>query len=197
MDSTTTTQLLTALGQPGEQAAWRELDRRYRPILRSFSRRIGLSSADAEDVAQETLTRVYVSFRSGTYHRERGRLRSWLFAIARNTIHDGFRVRAAQRISRGESVLIEMPADQDMESWWNEVCERELLQEALRCLREDTQFEPDTLTVFERVGLREESPATVAAELGMSVDSVYAARSRCVKRLRMIIEQLTACYELA
>ena len=70
--SRTTTALLNNLHDEHNDAAWREFDDRYRPILLGFSRRLGLPDADAVDVAQETMIQFIKEYREGKYDRERG-----------------------------------------------------------------------------------------------------------------------------
>ena len=77
----TTTVLLEGLHDASNDAVWGEFDRRYRPVVFGFARRLGLDDADAADVAQETLTRFLEEYRRGVYDRERGRLRSWLVTL--------------------------------------------------------------------------------------------------------------------
>ena len=53
--TTTTTAMLEGLRDPGNETVWRDFDERYRPVLIGFAQRLGLTAADAEDAAQETL----------------------------------------------------------------------------------------------------------------------------------------------
>ena len=46
------------------------------------------------------------------------------------------------------------------------------------------QFESTTWQAFERTVLKEEKPAVVAAELGMSINAVLLAKCRVMNRLR-------------
>jgi hypothetical protein len=50
---TTSNALLQALFDTHNGATWRLFDARYRPILLRFARRLGLSTDDAADVAQD------------------------------------------------------------------------------------------------------------------------------------------------
>jgi RNA polymerase sigma-70 factor (ECF subfamily) len=62
----------------------------------------------------------------------------------------------------------------------------------LRCLLElaELEFEPSTMRAFRRVALEGAAGSDAAAELGLSVASVYAARSRVLRRLRELAEGL-------
>ncbi|MEW6253758.1 MAG: sigma factor, partial [Planctomycetota bacterium] len=86
LSTTTNTDLLRGLKDPQNQTVWQQYVDRYRPLLLGCGRRVGLSHADAEDVAQLTLTAFCTAYQAGKYDRERGRLRDWLFGIMRNQI---------------------------------------------------------------------------------------------------------------
>jgi RNA polymerase sigma-70 factor, ECF subfamily len=75
----------------GDRDAFEELYRRYaRAVLALALRRLG-DRGRAEDATQEVFAAVWRSARS--YNPSRGAGSSWLFAIARNAIVDGFRKR--------------------------------------------------------------------------------------------------------
>jgi RNA polymerase sigma-70 factor (ECF subfamily) len=59
---------------------------------------------------------------------------------------------------------------------------RELVRRALALI--EGEFTPATWQAFRQVVVLERSPGEVAAELGLSVNAVYLARSRVLRRLR-------------
>lgn len=191
---TTTTLLLESLKDPAQDAVWREFDLRYRPLLVSFGRSLGLSPEDAEEVAQESLTGFVRAYRQGKYSRERGRLSSWIIAIARNRIADRRRVLAKRAGQRGESAMIDLRNDAQLTQLWETERRRNIYFRALDMLREGGKTEERTMLAFELVTLRGVPAQSAAAECGMSVDEVYVAKNRVTKRLRAIVEKLTAAY---
>jgi RNA polymerase sigma-70 factor, ECF subfamily len=46
------------------------------------------------------------------------------------------------------------------------------------------EFEPRTWEAFRRAVVEHQPPARIALELGMSIDAVYQAKSRVLRRLR-------------
>ncbi len=83
-------ELLGRIGT-GDRDAFEELYRRYsRAVLGLALRRLG-DRGRAEDATQEVFAAVWRSARN--YDIRRGAGSSWLFAIARNAIVDGFRKR--------------------------------------------------------------------------------------------------------
>jgi len=173
--SKTTSALLEGLLQSHNDQLWGEFDRRYRPVLVSLAQQFGLMLADAEDVAQETLTRFLRQYREGKYERQRGRLRSWIVGIARHCILDALRARAARREWRGQSAIGDLPSADELEALWDEECQRAIVQRALEELRKQTRADERTLRAFEQVVFHNRSAADVARELHLSVESVYAA----------------------
>ncbi len=188
----TTTALLDRLRDRHEDRVWIDFDRRYRPIVIRFGRRMGLSEADAADAAQDTLLAFVTACREGRYDRERGRLRSFLFGIARFRV---LRLLESRRDWRGDSALGVVPDPDALITAWNGACERSVVRLALCRLRTETRCEPRTIEAFEAVVLHGRGPEVVAAEFGMSVNDVYLAKHRCLRRLRSIVEQVRDGFE--
>lgn len=192
----TTTALLEALLDPADDETWRDFDRRYRPILVAFGRRLGLPDEDAADAAQDTLARFVRSFRDGKYDRRRGRLRSWIIGIARHCVYDIHQHRATDP-KRGLSAISELPEETTLNAMWDEECEQEILRQGMCELRSRTRTDEGTIRAFEMIAFDGRKPAEVAAELSISLNDVYLAKHRCLKRLREIISQLEQLYEVA
>lgn len=191
----TTTALLDGLVDPANDEVWRAFDERYRPILVAFIVRLGVEHADACDVAQETLLRFIGEYRDGRYDRQRGRLRSWLIAMASSKAASMRRWRAGRRERRGESAIVELSDDAAMESAWEQERRRAVLERALQELRETSRTDPRTIRAFEMLFSLGLSPAVVATELDMSVHDVYLAKSRVAAKLRQIVARFEGEFE--
>jgi|SRR5688572_7378978 len=193
----TTTALLCGLLDPSAEQSWLEFDARFRPIVRGFAMKLGLSEADADDVTQEALTRFVKFYRQGKYDRTRGRLSSWLIAIAQNCIVDLRQRRAARKEQRGASAIGDLSETNALEALWDEESRRVILEHAMRELKETTRLDPRTIAAFEMLAFDQRTPADVASETGLSLDSVYAAKNRCLTQLREILARLNQVYEVA
>src|SRR5215831_3455991 len=86
--------LLARLKDWNQQTAWREFDRGYAPLLRNVARKAGLTDAEADEVAQETLIAVAKKIGEFQHAGNRGSFRAWLYQQARWRIADQFRLRA-------------------------------------------------------------------------------------------------------
>ena len=78
----------------GDALAFRELTRRHLTMIVTYAARILGSSADAEDVAQETFLRAW---QKAADYEPRARARTWLLAIAHNLALDRLRRRKTRR----------------------------------------------------------------------------------------------------
>lgn len=191
----TTTAMLDALLDPANEAVWEQFDRRYRPILVALGRQVGLSHEDAADAAQEALARFVKSYRAGHYERGRGRLSAWLIGIARHCIADQQRERVRRRAIQGTSAVMEIPDEQRLTEIWSAERERAILAQALQEVMGGSRLEERTVRAFELLVLRQLAPAEVASLLSMTMNDVYLAKHRCLKKMRTAVTELTRMYE--
>jgi RNA polymerase sigma-70 factor (ECF subfamily) len=174
--------------------AWAEIDARYRPVLIGFARSLGLPQSDAEDAAQWTLAELAKGLSLGQYERGKGRLRSWVMGIARHRVQMTKRAAARRREtpSPDPTPLCETPDDATLSGIWDREMDRTIFTEAWRLVQ--PRFAPASLRAFELVAMRETPAEAAAAECGMSVESVYVAKSRVTKALRELASDLAARY---
>ncbi len=177
--------LLLRIRDASDSASWSDFVEVYGPIIRAYALRRGLQEADARDIEQDVLAQVARSIASFEYTPERGRFRDWLGTITRRRIGRFWRAQAdTVRGAGGDSVdgrivSIEAPGD-DPE--WTAAFHARVLETALDRVR--PSFEPATWEAFVLVWAEERPAVEVAKSLGLAIDSVYAAKSRILKRLR-------------
>ncbi len=80
---------------------------------------------------------------------------------------------------------------------WDEECEHEILRQGISELRQQTRTEEGTIRAFEMLAFDGRTPADVSEALNISVNDVYLAKHRCLKRLREILSHLKHLYEVA
>jgi RNA polymerase sigma-70 factor (ECF subfamily) len=190
----TTTKLLDALRDHRNEPAWAQIDTRYRPVIRGLARQFGLSDSDSEEVAQQSLAEFVRAYREGRYDRTKGRLSSWILGIAHHTTLK--MIRTGKREGHpGATAIAEVADEQQLRTIWTDERDREILQRAIAVVRDESAVDDRTLRAFELVGLRGVPAQEAAAQCGMSIDQVYVARSRVTKRLRTLVEEMTAAFE--
>lgn len=192
LSTRTTTYLLDALRDRGNEPVWLHIDARYRPIIRGLAHRFGLGATDADDVAQQTLGEFVRAFREDRYDRSKGRLSSWILGIAHNLLLKAMRSR---RVRQGQESLVDLPDHASLREVWDTERDREILLRAIDMLRDSSGCDARTLRAFELSALRGVPAAEAAAQCGMSVEQVYVVKSRMIQRLRKMVEAMTAAFE--
>jgi RNA polymerase sigma-70 factor (ECF subfamily) len=175
------------LRQPDEQAAWERFVQLYTPLLYQWARRLGLQGQDAADLLQDVFTVLVRKLPDFHYDPDK-RFRGWLWTVTVNKARERRRRQPAPALQAAADVLDELPARDDPDAV-DEVEYREyLVRRALDLMR--AEFQPATWKAFWECVTAERPAAEVAAELGLSIDSVYAAKSRVLRRLRRELEGL-------
>ncbi len=193
--SKTSTSMLEGLFDPAADRVWRAFDARFRPILLEVAKKLGLDEADAADAAQETLLRFLGEYRSGKYDRTRGRLRSWVLGILKYRVAEMKRLKGRRREFRGESGIVEIPNDQELDLVWSSARRAAILRLAMTELNTNRHVAGKTLQAFDAFVIRHHPAAQVARELNMSVNGVYVAKNRVAEKLREIIARLDQLYD--
>jgi RNA polymerase sigma-70 factor (ECF subfamily) len=176
--------LLAKLRFGADTSAWAEFDDRYRELRFRFARRRGLQAADADDVTQETLAAAHGALATFDYDPARGRFRNWLKTAALRAIIKRRRpgADALPRSVSDEIAVLEAEADPELEAAWEVEWRRYHLRVAVAKAR--TEFNSRDMAAFEACAIEGRPPAEVAAELGISKDSVHQAKSRILRRVR-------------
>jgi RNA polymerase sigma-70 factor (ECF subfamily) len=191
--SDTSASLLARLRADATPADWRRLVELYTPLIQDWLRRQGLQAQDADDLTQEVLAALVRELPGFRYDPQRGSFRGWLRTITVNRLRDFWRARgrrpAAPADSDFERRLAELadPAS-DQSRQWDFEHDRHVARRLLELIR--PEFEPRTWRAFQRVALEGAKPAAVAAELGVTTNAVFVAKSRILRRLRQEIQGL-------
>lgn len=155
--------------------------RLYTPLLYYWVRRLGLQEQDAADLVQDVLTTLVQKLPEFDYDRRKS-FRAWLRTITLN------RWRNQQR-QRPVSLLGDAAADvaaEDMDALEDTEYRQYLVGRALGLMQ--AEFQPATWKIFWEHVVQGRKSADVADELGVSIDSIYAAKSRILRRLRQELE---------
>ncbi len=185
--ATTSVSLLDRVCQGTDNAAWQRLNELYAPLIRNWLGRQNVSGADADDVAQDVLVVVLRKLPSFEHNGRAGAFRNWLRTITVNCLRDFWKTQRLRPAAAGDSSFedaIALLADEnsDLTQRWNDEHDRLIAQRLLEQIR--PSFEDVTWQAFQRVAIDEIAAVDAAEELGISVASVYAAKSRVLARLR-------------
>jgi RNA polymerase sigma-70 factor, ECF subfamily len=175
-----------------DEEAWHRLLHLYAPLVARWCGYRGIQDQDADDIRQEVFQAVSAGLDDFRRDRPGDTFRGWLRGITRFKILDHFRRRAtgpeAQGGTDAQRQLLEV-AQQDLPEDTAEDLSG-LYRRALDLVR--SEFEQRTWEAFWRSAMNGESPASVAAALGVTPAAVRKAKSRVLHRLREEVGEITA-----
>ena len=186
-DELTSLSLLDKLIRQSDSESWARLVDIYAPLLRRWLDRYGVQSSDADDLVQEVLSVVARDLPQFEHSRRPGAFRSWLRTILVHRLRNFWRSRKYRPVATGDSGFmrqLDELADPDgsMSQIWNQQHDQHVVDRVLELIQ--LKVSPKTWEAFRRQAIEGTAANVVARELGMSLDAVYAAKSRVLKMLR-------------
>lgn len=179
-DTTGDDVLLWQIAQ-GSSAALEELSRRYARRLRAEAARIVTDPADAEDVAQEVLWKIWRHARR--YDPRRASVATWLMVMTRRSAIDRLRQR-----SRWHRFLAEQP--RAAPQCPPDVLDRELFRSRiLRTRRAFRELPPEQRWVVALALLRDMTQREIAAATGTPLGTVKTRTLSAKRRLRQSLDR--------
>ena len=183
--------LLIRLKDQADDEAWSEFTEIYRPVIYRLACRRGMQPADADDLVQQVLTSVARVIDRWEADPERGRFRTWLNRVATNAIITAF-TRGRPDRGSGDTGLRDLldaqPASEGNESELIRIEQRrEIFRWAAREIR--SEFQPATWDAFWMTAVEGLDVENAGRALGRSPGSIYAARSRVMRRLKEKVQE--------
>jgi RNA polymerase sigma-70 factor (ECF subfamily) len=185
MDKTSIS-LLERLRSPDPAEAWERFVELYTPLLLYWARKRGLQPQDAADLVQDVFTVLVQKLPEFTYDPGKS-FRNWLRTVLFNKWRDRWRSPSLP-VRGGEEALAEVAAPDDLDAFWEGEHRRHLLRRAMELMQ--AEFTPTTWKACWESAIEGRSAADVAAELGLTENAVYIAKSRVVRRLRQELRGL-------
>lgn len=178
--------LLERIAKKGTADDWSTLVSLYRPLLSVWVRPHVGQQSDADDIVQETLAVVVKKLPEFRHNGQAGAFRAWLRAVL------VMKVLQFQRTRRQAPAVANPSADRALSELeqpdspetrrWDLEHDHHVLSRLIRLIR--PEFAPATWEIFRRYVLEGQAPKEVAVAVGVTVNAVFIARSRVLKRLR-------------
>jgi len=181
--------LLLRVRNPTDVEAWDAFVAIYRPAIYRLARRRGLQDADAEDLAQRVLMSVSEAIRTWEKDERRGTFRAWLLRVARNAIINALTRSPPDAAAGGTSVLEQLETQVAGDNTIDTLIEDEHRRAVFRWAASEVraEFHEATWMAFQLTAIDGFSGDDAAAEIGKSTGSVYASRSRVMRRLKAMV----------
>jgi RNA polymerase sigma-70 factor (ECF subfamily) len=183
--------LLIRLKDQADDEAWFEFTEIYRPVIFRLACRRGMQPADADDLVQQVLTAVARVIGRWEADPERARFRTWLNRVAMNAIINAL-MRGRPDRGSGDSELHDLleaqPAANGGDSDLIRIeHRREVFRWAARQIQ--PEFQPPTWDAFWVTAVEGRDVDDAARALNRSRGSIYAARSRVMRRLKEKVQE--------
>jgi RNA polymerase sigma-70 factor (ECF subfamily) len=168
---------LVARCRRGEDDAWEELVERFaRYVHAILTRAFSLPAHMAEDAFQEVFTRAYEQLHG---LRDDAAIRPWLAQLTRRIAIDALRADRRERPHDAAAIeRLDAAAEDELDHLEEALCVRAALAELPEHCSE----------VLDRFFARDESYATIGAELRIPAGTIASRISRCLGKLREKLE---------
>lgn len=208
--------LLLRIRKPEDTESWHEFFNLYKPSIAGLAMKGGLSSAEADEVLQETMLAVARGIGTFDYDRAQGSFKGWLFTITRRAMYRQLRKRSPsgdrytnprskgtssdagtihEPDSRGESsdlggddlAMLADPAP-GLEQYFEKEWRQAILAVALK--RVSQQVKPKQFQIFDFYVTQQMPMTKVTRVLNVNAAQVYMAKLRVSAILRQTIATL-------
>lgn len=178
--------LIAKVCDPDDREAWERFEQLYRPVIYRIARTRGMQHSDALDLVQQVLMAVAGAINEYEKRGEGPSFRKWIGRVTRNAILKAI-TRGPRDKAVGGSAILDVlhevaSSNAPIETLIETEYQRELYARASAKVRKDVS--EIIWLAFEITVLQGKSIDQAAAQLDLSVGSVYAARSRVMRRLR-------------
>ena len=185
--TTTSASLLIRLREPTDREAWSRFVQLYGPLIFKWARRTGLQPEDASDLVQDVMALMVRKLPAFRYDKSRS-FRSWLKTVTINKWRETCRRRSLPMSDGTSSDLERLPDQHENHDFWEREYRQHVISRAMELMQHE--FQPATWQACRRYVLEEASPDELAQEYGLSVWTIYSAKSRLLKRLREELDGL-------
>ena len=182
----TSVSLLMRLRQAIDQESWTRFVKLYTPLLYHWGRRAGLTCEDAADLVEDVLLILIQKLPSFNYDPQ-GSFRGWLRTVTLNKWRENLRRRDVAIRSNGVA-LTQLATDDPQDLFEEQEYRQYLVGRALELMQHE--FEPSTWRACWQCVVDGQPAADVARQLGLTVNAVYLAKSRVLRRLSQELKGL-------
>ena len=194
----TRSSLLSRLKDWQDAASWQEFFNTYWKLIYNTAIKAGLNDAEAQDVVQETVVSVAKKMNDFKYDQALGSFKGWLLQLTRWRILNQLKKRSpaehhpqppsSETETDQEIERIPDPASLDVEAYWNEEWQKNLVDAAIE--RVKTKASPKQYEIFYLHVVKKMSTTTVAATLNVNLAQVYLAKHRVSALVKKEVRRL-------
>lgn len=172
--------LLRRVGDHGDRSAFGRLYEHFAPRIKAYLLKIGVASEQAEDLAQETMVKVWR--KAALFEPEKASAATWIYTIARNA-----RIDALRRQSRPDLDPNEPGVIPEAEPQADATVERKQRDSAI--LRIFNELPPNQREVVALHFYEDEPHSAIAERLSIPLGTVKSRLRLAFARIRREMEE--------
>lgn len=173
--------LISAIAQHQDRAAFAVLFEHFAPRIKAFMQRSGASEANAEELAQETMLAAWR--KAALFDPQSAGAAGWIFTIARNLRIDHYRRESRGRMIEASDVEIEFQIDDSPQP--DSVLATSQSEGRVRSAL--TELSEEQMRVVELSFFEEKAHAEIAQILGIPLGTVKSRLRLAMTRLRNLL----------
>ena len=183
MNYPTTQSSLLERVQQGDEISWNEFYFHYAPVIHAAGAGFKFNDTECDDLVQLVMLKFFNHAKTFVYRKGEIKFRTYFSRIVQSQAVDLIRRNAKQKNLPGELPESFAPFEELFMSEWRKA----VIEEAKAELR--LRVTPKTYQAYELYVLQERPAEKVAMILEMTVNDIYAAKNRCNKIMRTIIDR--------
>jgi RNA polymerase sigma-70 factor, ECF subfamily len=176
--------LIGAIATRQDRAAFAALFEYFAPRIKAFMQRSGVSEANAEELAQETMLVVWR--KAALFDAASSGAAAWIFTIARNLRIDAYRRERRGGVIEASDVEIEFQIDDSPQP--DSRLATSQSEERVRSVL--SKLPADQMRVIELSFFEEKAHADIAQILGIPLGTVKSRLRLAMSRLRILLSEL-------
>ena len=186
-DSTTRSDILRAVADITNAAAWERFFNLYAGFVFSIARSKGLSADMADEVVQDVFISLARKMPTFNYDRQKGRFRSYLLGLVNWRIIDKLKAEKRENdlkaayIDEVKAGLNTTSNSKTVEQAWQSAA----IKEALRRL--SAAIRPEHFSAFVESTIEGIDTETVMRLHNLTRDNLYQVRKRCTDKLKKLV----------
>ena len=181
--------LLARLSE-ADNSAWREFCDRYGMLIKNYALKAGLGRHDCDEVFQVVNEALFKRMKRFVYDPEKGTFRGYLRAVVNHAIL-AVRTKGNELSSftpyPGGTLEDMSRIDSELDAIWEAEWRRNHMARAMKLV--SSEFNSTDRRAFELYAMQDHSAEETARRLDISLDQVYKAKSRILKRLQERVDR--------
>lgn len=177
-----------------DSQAWDELVAHYRKFIYYVLQKLNVSPNDIDDIFQQIL--IQLSKELSSYDSSKGRFRTWLSTVIRNTAYMHFRKQKTKETHLNAfSEMVQSDSSEksnEIETYIEHEWTQYVMGEAMD--RVQNTFKGQAVEVF-KLSLTGVKASDIAQQTGLTTSSVYTLTKRVKRRLYMEVRAIVADLE--